>query len=55
MVRHILKLKKNLISMGQLDDEGHSIHCHGGKWKLSKRAKIFARGHNRYSLYDNEQ
>ena len=25
-VRHILELKKNLISVGQLDDCGHSIH-----------------------------
>jgi hypothetical protein len=35
-VRHIPELKKNLISVGQLDDEGHSIHFHGGKWKVSK-------------------
>jgi hypothetical protein len=30
-VRHIPELKKNLISVEQLDDEGHSIHFHGGK------------------------
>jgi hypothetical protein len=35
-VRHIPELKKDLISMGQLDDEGHSIHFHGRKWKVSK-------------------
>jgi hypothetical protein len=30
-VRHILELKKNLISVGQLGDEGHSIHFPSGK------------------------
>jgi hypothetical protein len=30
-VKHILELKKNLSSVGQLDDEGHSIHFHGGR------------------------
>jgi hypothetical protein len=41
-VRHIPELKKNLISVGQLDDEGHSIHFHGGKWKVNKGARILA-------------
>jgi hypothetical protein len=30
-VRHIPELKKNLISVGQLDDEGHTIKFHGGQ------------------------
>jgi hypothetical protein len=30
-VRLVPELKKNLISVGQLDDEGHSINFHGGK------------------------
>jgi hypothetical protein len=30
-VRHVQKLKKNLILVGQLDDERHSINFHGGK------------------------
>jgi hypothetical protein len=50
-VRHIPKLKKNLISMGQLDDEGHSIYFHSGKWKVSKGAMILARGHKKSTLY----
>ena len=37
--------------MGQLDDEGHSIHFHGGKWKVSKRAIILAHGHKTGILY----
>ena len=30
-VRHIPELKKNLISVGQLDDCGHSIHFGSGE------------------------
>ena len=29
-VRHILNLRRNLISVGQLDDEGHAILFVGG-------------------------
>jgi hypothetical protein len=50
-VRHIPKLKKNLISVGKLDDEGHSIHFHGGKWKVSKGARILAHGYKTGTLY----
>jgi hypothetical protein len=50
-VRHVPELKKNLISVGQLDEEGHSIHFHGGKWKVSKGARILARGHKTGTLY----
>jgi hypothetical protein len=35
-VRHVPELKKNMISVGQLDEEGHLIHFHDGKWKVSK-------------------
>jgi hypothetical protein len=44
-------LKKNLISVGQLDNEGHPIHFHGGKWKVNKGARIWARGHKTGTLY----
>ena len=50
-VRHVLELKKNLILVGQLDEEGHSIHFHGGKWKVNKGARILACGHKTSTLY----
>jgi hypothetical protein len=50
-VRHILELKKNLISVGQLGDEGHSIHFPSGKWKVSKGAMILAHGYKTGTLY----
>jgi hypothetical protein len=34
-VRHVPELEKNLISVGQLNDERHSINFHDGKWKVS--------------------
>jgi hypothetical protein len=50
-VRHVPELKKNLISVGQLDDEGHGIHFHGGKWKVSMGARIIAQGEKTGTLY----
>ncbi|RVW61459.1 Retrovirus-related Pol polyprotein from transposon TNT 1-94 [Vitis vinifera] len=38
-VRHIPDLKRNLISVGQLDDEGHAILFVGGTWKVTKGAR----------------
>ena len=36
-VRHVSELMRNLISMGQVDDNGHSVvFCNGG-WKVTKR------------------
>ena len=35
-VQHILDLKRNLISVGQLDDEGHAILFVGGTWRLQR-------------------
>jgi hypothetical protein len=49
-VRHIPELKKNLILVGQLDDEGHSIHFHDGKWKVSKGVRILAHGQKTNTL-----
>ena len=45
------KAEENLISVGQLDEEGHSIHFHGGKWKVSKGARILVCGHKIGTLY----
>jgi acyl-activating enzyme 14 len=43
-VRHVPGLKKKLISVGQLDDSGHSILFSGGMRKVSKGAMVLARG-----------
>jgi hypothetical protein len=50
-IRHILELKNNLISVGQLDDEGHFVNFHGGKWKVCTGAKILASGYKTDILY----
>jgi hypothetical protein len=50
-VRHVSGLKKKLISVGQLDDSGHSILFSGGMWKVSKGAMILARGKTIDTLY----
>ena len=40
-VRHIPELRRNLISIGQLDDEGHAILFVGGTWKVTKEARYW--------------
>jgi len=35
----------------QLDDEGHSVNFHGGKWKVCMGAKILASGYKTDILY----
>jgi hypothetical protein len=50
-VRHVPELKKNLIFVGQLDDEGHDFHFHRGKWKVNMRARIIAQGEKTSTLY----
>jgi hypothetical protein len=50
-VRHVPDLKKNLISVGQLDDEEHSANFQGGKWKVSIGARILAQGYKTSTLY----
>jgi hypothetical protein len=46
-----LQKEKNLISVGQLDDEGHSANFQGGKWKVSIGARILAQGYKTSTLY----
>ena len=50
-VRHILELRRNLISVGQLDDEGHAILFVGGTWKVTKGARVLACGKKTGTLY----
>ena len=49
--RHILDLRRNLISIEQLNDEGHAILFVGGTWKVSKGARVLARGKKIGTLY----
>ena len=50
-VRHIPDLRRNLISVGQLDDEGHAILFVGGTWKVTKGVRVLARGKKTSTLY----
>lgn len=50
-VRHIPELKKNLISVGQLDDCGHSVVFSENSWKVTKGAMVLARGKKMGTLY----
>ena len=40
-----------MISVGQLDDEGHAILFVGGTWKVTKGARVLARGKKTGTLY----
>ncbi|PKI63637.1 hypothetical protein CRG98_015955 [Punica granatum] len=50
-VRHILGLKRNLISVGQLDDEGYDLSFGSSSWKIIKGAMVMARGKKEGTLY----
>ena len=50
-VRHIPALKRNLISIGQLDDEGHCTTFGDGHWKVRKGNLVVAREKKQGSLY----
>ena len=49
-VRHIPDLRRNPISIGQLDD-GHAILFVGGTWKVTKGVRVLARGKKTGTLY----
>ena len=40
----MLDLRRNLISVGQLDDEWHAILFIGGAWKVTKGGRVLAHG-----------
>ena len=52
-VRHVLGLMRNLISAGQLNDEGHNVVFNNGGWKVTKGAMVVARGKKTGTLYVN--
>ena len=50
-VRHILALKRNLISIGKLEDEGYCTTFGDGHWKSMKGNLVVACGKKQRSLY----
>ena len=50
-VQHIPNLRRNLISVGQLDDEGHAILFVCGTWKVTKGDRVLARRKKTGTLY----
>ena len=50
-VRHVLDLRRNLISIGQLDDKRYAILFVGGTWKVTKGSMVLAYGRRIGTLY----
>jgi transposase InsO family protein len=50
-VRHIPGLKRNLLSVGQLDEEGYEVTFGCSTWKITKGAMVLARGKKEGTLY----
>ena len=50
-IQHIPDLRRNLISVRQLDDERHAILFVGGTWKVTKGVRVLAREKKTGTLY----
>ncbi|VFQ99657.1 unnamed protein product [Cuscuta campestris] len=50
-VKVVPALKKSLISVRQLDEQGHEVKFRDGQWKVVKGNLVMARGKKRGSLY----
>nr|GEZ21723.1 retrovirus-related Pol polyprotein from transposon TNT 1-94 [Tanacetum cinerariifolium] len=50
-VRYIPGLKRRLISVGQLDEEGYHVDFEDQQWKVTKGSLVVARGNKRGSLH----
>ncbi|VFQ74176.1 unnamed protein product [Cuscuta campestris] len=50
-VRVVPALKKSLVSVRQLDEQGHEVKFGNGQWKVVKGNLVMARGRKRGSLY----
>nr|GFD54490.1 retrovirus-related Pol polyprotein from transposon TNT 1-94 [Tanacetum cinerariifolium] len=49
-VRYIPSLKKRLISVGQLDEEGYHVGFEDQQWKVTKGSLVVAHGNKHGSL-----
>ena len=54
-VRHVPGLKRNLISMSQIDSAGYTTVFGGGSWKIIKGAMIVAQGRKMGTLYTTSE
>ena len=50
-IRHILELKRNLISLGMLDQHGYTYKCYDGFLKVSKGSMTIMEGIRSNGLY----
>ena len=50
-IQHIPDLRRNLISVRQLDDERHAILFVGGTWKVTKGVRVLDREKKTGTLY----
>ena len=50
-VCYVPGLRRNLISIGQLDDDGYRTEFSGRSWKVTKGAMVIARGWKHRTLY----
>ncbi|CAM8913540.1 unnamed protein product [Rhodiola kirilowii] len=50
-VRHIPGLKHNLLSVGQLDEDGYVVTFGCKNWKITKGARVIAQGKKEGTLY----
>ena len=50
-VRHVLRLKKNLISLGTLDKNGFRISWQGGVIKVIRGSLVVMKGKMNWSIY----
>ena len=50
-VRHVLDLRMNVFSTFAMDRAGYYNHFGNGRWKISKRLLVVARGHACYGMY----
>jgi len=51
-VRHVPKLMKNLIFVGQLNDIGHDVNFGGGDWRVTKGSMVVSKVLKKVFLYD---
>lgn len=50
-VKYVPNLRKMLISVGQLDEEGHVVKLGKCKWKFNKENFVTAQGKKKGTIY----